>query len=73
MFFQSTYENISVMGDNKNIQDGRDRSKVDGNEDYELSYLEEKLNVSRDQVREAIAAVGNDREKVEQHLKGQGR
>lgn len=61
------------MGDNKNIQDGRDRSKVDGNEDYELSYLEEKLNVSRDQVREAIAAVGNDREKVEQHLKGQGR
>jgi hypothetical protein len=57
------------MSDDKNKQDGRDRSKVAGNEDYELSYLEEKLGVSRDQVKAAIAAVGNDREKVEAYLK----
>jgi hypothetical protein len=57
------------MSDNKNIQDGRDRSKVDGNESYELAYLEEKLGVSREQVQKAIEAVGNSREKVEEYLK----
>lgn len=56
------------MADNKDIQDGRDRSKVNGNESYELSYIEEKLGVSRDQVREAIDAVGNNREAVEDWL-----
>jgi len=57
------------MSDDKNKKDGRDRSRVAGNEDYELSYLEEKLGVLRKQVKEAIAAVGNDREKVEAYLK----
>jgi hypothetical protein len=57
------------MSDNKNIQDGRDRSKVDGNESYELAYLEEKMGVSREEVRKAIEAVGNSREKVEEYLK----
>jgi hypothetical protein len=57
------------MADNKNIQDGRDHSKVNGNESYELSYLEEKLGVSREQVRAAIEAAGNNREDVEAWLK----
>ena len=56
------------MADNKDIQDGRDRRKVNGNESYELSYIEEKLGVSREQVREAIDAVGNNREDVEAWL-----
>ena len=56
------------MADNKNIQDGRDSSKVDSHEDYELSYLQEKLGVSRDKIREAIKAVGNSRDKVEEYL-----
>ncbi|WP_316778364.1 DUF3606 domain-containing protein [Pedobacter antarcticus] len=57
------------MSDDKNIRDGLDSSKVNSNESYELSYLEEKLNVSREQIREAIAAVGNSRDKVEEYLK----
>jgi hypothetical protein len=56
------------MADNKNIQDGRDSSKVSGSESYELSYLQEKLGVSREQVKKAIAAVGNDRDKLEEYL-----
>lgn len=56
------------MGDNKNVQDERDRNRVSGTDDYELSYLEEKLNVSRDVVRKAIETVGNDRDKVEEYL-----
>jgi len=58
-----------TMGDNKNVKDGRDRSKIDSNEDYELSYLQEKLGVSMEQVRDAIEAVGNNRDKVEEYLK----
>jgi hypothetical protein len=57
------------MSDNKSKQDGRDRSRVDPNEGYELAYLEEKLGVSRDEVRKAVEAVGNSREKVEEYLK----
>jgi hypothetical protein len=56
------------MPDDKNKRDSRDRNRVSGSEEYELSYLEEKLGVSREQVLEAIASVGNDREKVEAYL-----
>lgn len=56
------------MADNKNIQDGRDRSQVDGNSDYELSYIAEKLGVSIDRVKAAIQAVGNDRDEIEKYL-----
>lgn len=56
------------MADDKNIKGGQDRSQVDGQEDYELSYLEEKINVDRAAVLEAIEQVGNDRAKVEEYL-----
>jgi len=56
------------MADNKNIQDGRDRSKVDGNSDYELDYVAQKHGVSREKVKEAIQAVGNSRDQVEAYL-----
>ena len=58
------------MADDKNLRDGRDRSRVSGSEEYELQYLAEKLNVSIDEVRNAIEKVGNSREKLEEHLKG---
>ncbi len=57
------------MADNKNMQDGRDRSRVSGSEKYELQYLAEKLNVSAEEVRRAIEQVGNSREKVEEFLR----
>ncbi len=57
------------MADNKNIQDGRDRSQVNGNEDYEVQHVAKTLGVSTEQVKEAISAVGNSREKIEEYLK----
>lgn len=60
------------MADDKNLQDGRDRSRVSGSEEYELQYLAEKLNVSTEEVRKAIEQVGNSREKVEEFLRGRG-
>jgi len=58
------------MADDKNLRGGQDRSRVSGSEDYELQHLSEKLNVSTDEVRKAIEKVGNNREKIEEYLKG---
>ncbi|HYO21406.1 MAG TPA: DUF3606 domain-containing protein [Flavisolibacter sp.] len=58
------------MADNKDLRDGRDRERVAGNEEYEVSYLAEKLNVSAEEVRNAIEKVGNNREKLEEYLSG---
>lgn len=57
------------MADNKNVQDGRDRSQVNGNEDYEVQYIAKTLGVSTDRIKEAISVVGNSREKIEEYLK----
>ena len=56
------------MADNKNIRDGRDRSKVDGNEAYELRVLAEKFGVSTKAVQDAITKVGNNRDDIEREL-----
>lgn len=57
------------MADDKDLRDGRDRSRVSGSEDYELQHLADKLNVSTDEVRRAIEQVGSSREKVEEFLR----
>jgi len=56
------------MADNKDIRDGRDRSKVSGSEEYELRHLSEKLNVPIERIRRAIEVVGNDRAKIEAYV-----
>lgn len=63
------YLKDKIMADNKNIQDGRDRAQVSGSEDYEVQYLADKLGVSTEKVKDAIAAVGNSREKLEEYLR----
>ena len=60
------------MADDKDLRDGRDRSRVSSSEEYELQYLAEKLNVSTEEIRRAIEQVGNSREKIEEFLKGRG-
>lgn len=58
------------MSDNKDLRDGRDRSKVAGNDPSEVQHIAEKLGVSPEEVRKAIEQVGNSREKVEEYLNG---
>jgi uncharacterized protein YjcR len=60
------------MADNKNLRDGRDRSRVAGDEEYEVQHIAEKLGVSPEEVRRAIEQVGNSREKIEKYLDGKG-
>lgn len=57
------------MPDNKDMRSQQDRNRAAGEQDYELSFLEEKLGASREEVKAAIEAVGNDRNKVEEYLK----
>jgi predicted DNA-binding protein YlxM (UPF0122 family) len=57
------------MPDNKDKIGGRDRDKVAAGQDYEISHLASKMEVSQQQVKDAIEAVGNDRRKVEEYLK----
>jgi len=47
-----------------------DDERINVNQDHELTYWSEKLGVSRDRLREAVAKVGPRRQAVEQHLRG---
>lgn len=60
------------MADDKNKKDFRDRDKVAGGESYEVDYLAKELNVSVEEIQEAIKAVGNDRAKIEEYINGKG-
>lgn len=57
------------MADDKTKKGYHDRGRVSADEPYELAYLEKDLNVSREEVQQAIKKVGNNREKVEKYLK----
>jgi hypothetical protein len=54
-----------MMADDKNQQDGRDRSQVSAEEDYELDYFAEKYGLTRDEARGLIDRHGNGREKLD--------
>jgi hypothetical protein len=68
MLFPLKLLNI-VMADDKKIRDGRDKSKVSKEEDYEVKYMAEKLGVSAEKIRAAIALVGNERARVEAYIR----
>jgi hypothetical protein len=54
------------MPDDKTKVGEPDRSRVAADQDYEVSYLARKYGLSAKQVRQLIARVGNDREKLDQ-------
>lgn len=58
------------MSDDKKNIGNPDRSRISTSERYEMDYWSKKFNVSHDELRAAIKAVGNTPEKVEQYLKG---
>ena len=62
------------MADDKTKQDGRDRSKVNATEDYEVQYFKEKMGVSAAQLKEAIQRLGtNDRKKLTDYFNQQSK
>jgi hypothetical protein len=64
------------MADDKSKRGAPDRSRVSGNEGYEVGYFAGKHGITREQARELIKSVGNNREKLNQaaeRLKGRSR
>ncbi|MCD2164101.1 DUF3606 domain-containing protein [Comamonas koreensis] len=57
------------MSDDKTQPGGQDRTRINVNEDYELRDWSKKFNVSPDQLKAAVKAVGTNALAVEQHLK----
>lgn len=54
------------MPDDKSKVGEPDRSRVAADQDYEVGYLAGKYGLSAQQVRQLIARVGNDRDKLYQ-------
>jgi hypothetical protein len=50
------------MADDKRKNDGRDRSRVSGSDDYEVEYFARETGISRDDARALIARHGNQRD-----------
>jgi hypothetical protein len=56
------------MSDDKNNRNDGDRKRIALGEEYEVRYWTQKLGVSREQLEEAVRAVGNSADAVEEHL-----
>jgi Protein of unknown function (DUF3606) len=49
------------MADDKSLRDGRDRSRVAGEQPYEVSYFARKHHISQERARSIIERFGSDR------------
>lgn len=58
------------MADDKTQVGGQDRKRINVNEDYELQDWSRKFGVSKDELKRAVAKVGDRAEDVERELKG---
>ena len=60
------------MSDNLQNRGGSDRKRIDVHQDYELRDWSKKFGVTPDQLKEAVQAVGNQADRVEEFLKQRG-
>lgn len=56
------------MADDPTKKGLQDRNRVNSNEDYEVRYIAEMLNVTPDEIREAIKKVGNNRNDITEYI-----
>jgi len=61
------------MADNLQKRGGQDRKRINVNEDYELRDWSDKFGVTKERLKEAVQAVGDQADKVEKYLKGSER
>jgi hypothetical protein len=57
------------MSDDKTKTGGQDRTRINIHEDYELQSWARKFNVSKEELKAAVQAVGTEAKAVEAHLK----
>ncbi|CAM5789332.1 DUF3606 domain-containing protein [Rhizobacter sp. Root404] len=56
------------MSDDKTKVGGQDRARINIDEDYELADWSKKFGVSKERLKEAVAAVGDRASRVESYL-----
>ena len=56
------------MADDKSKPGGQDRTRININEDYELRDWSKKFGVSPEELKKAVAKVGNNAADVRNHL-----
>jgi len=61
------------MADDRTKKDYRDKTRINMNEDYEVSYWKNKFGVSGQALAGAVRAVGSSVKKVEGYLRDKGR
>lgn len=57
------------MSDDRTQRHGQDRQRINVNEDYELRDWAKKFGVSPEELKEAVKAVGDRADKVEELLR----
>ena len=60
------------MSDDKTKAQGQDRERINVHEDYELRDWSKSMGVSQEELKKAVAAVGDRAEKVREYLKNNG-
>lgn len=58
------------MADDKDTRNGQDRLRINVHQDYEVRDWSKKFDVTPDQLKAAVKAVGDRADDVEMHLKG---
>lgn len=61
------------MSDDLSKRGGSDRARININQEHEVRYWAEKFGVSPEQLRDAVGAVGDRADRVEDRLKADGR
>lgn len=57
------------MTDDKTLRSPEDASRIALSEDYEVDYWTKTLGVTKDELREAVGAVGNSADAVRAYFK----
>jgi len=65
-------EKEQAMSDDKSQSQGQDRQRINVNQDYELRDWSRKLGVTPEQLKRAVAKVGDRADDVERELKSNG-
>jgi hypothetical protein len=60
------------MSDNLKQTGGQDRQRINVNEDYELRDWSKKFGVTPEELKKAVASVGDRADQVQAHLKSRG-
>jgi hypothetical protein len=61
------------MPDSTDNRHGQDRKRINVNQDYELRDWAKRFNVTPERLKQAVEAVGDRADKVQQYLQGGAR